>query len=255
MRVLPLKTESNQRGLAILLALVLTSLAIFCAEKKFLVPQKRGSTLNKYEKMPWLNQVLMLAEDFEELATDSASLQKEHFFSYGGASISAEKESADADLPVGGSALKVTWNASQPYGGWGKGIGANINLNTETDYLNFYVKFPPAAAYPKETLKVVLEEDDNDNGKLDKDLDDAWTYTATIAATGRWQLICIPLKDFTDDNEGGDHVLNITRKGGIHTMIFSLMQPDKYTKGQTWYFDFIFFSAGKIDASAPDKLD
>lgn len=255
MRVLPLKTESNQRGVAILMALVLTSLAIFCAERKFLVPQKRGSTLNKYEKMPWLSQVLLLAEDFEELAADSANLQKEQFFSYGGASISPDKEAADPNLPVGASALKVTWNASQPYGGWGKGVGANIDLNPETDYLNFYVKFPPAASYPKETLKVVLEEDDNDNGKLDKDLDDAWAYTATIPATGKWQLVSIPLKDFTDDNEGGDHLLNITRKGGIHTMIFSLMQPDKYTKGQAWYFDFIFFSSGKIDTSAPDKLD
>ena len=93
----------------------------------------------------------------------------------------------------------------------------------------------------------MLEEDDDFNGTLDTDKDDSWFYKVPIVSSDKWQLISIPLKNFSDGNPAGDGQLNISRKSGLHTIIFSYENPDKYTINTTkWYFDFICFTNGII---------
>lgn len=244
--------NSNKKALFILFLLVATSVLIFCAERKFLVAEKRGSGLTRYEKLSWASRILLLVDDFEDMH-EKKDLEKERFFAYGSAQIDLSKDKVDKNPMAGASCMKISWNRTESYGGWGKGVGENIDLNTETDYLNFRVLVPKSNG-GSEFLKIILEEDDNDDGKLQKEKDDQWATTITIPASDEWQLVSIPLKEFTDDNEGGDHIFNVSRKGGLHTVIFSMQQPDKYTNQHVWYFDFVFFSSGHIDDKQADNI-
>ncbi|MGZ3903946.1 MAG: glycan-binding surface protein [Bacteroidia bacterium] len=241
--------ETDKKALFVLLALVLTSLLVFCAEMKFLVPKPRGSSMHNYKNTEYADRIILLVEDFEELDTTKVVLKKENFFDYGNAKISVDRTFIKNDPISLTSVLKVTWQGSDNYGGWGKGIGANIDLDTLNDFLNFRI-YVPKDTMSVETIKIILEEDDNDDGKLQKDKDDAWYYLADIPEKGKWKMVSIPLKDFADDNEGGDHRFNVTKKGGLHTIIFNFQHPEKYLSGRFWYFDFICFSKGKL----PDTL-
>lgn len=246
--------ETNKKAFSVLLALVFTSLVIFCAEKKFLVAEKRGSGLSKYDQIPWTDKILLLLEDFEGLNPDSA-LPKEQFFSFGSVTLDLDSNRVDEHLIAGKTAIRVSWNQKEGYGGWGKGVGENFDLNEKTDHLNFRILIPNENGGP-DLIKVILEEDDNENGALEKDKDDEWFTTISLPASNEWQLVSLPLSDLRDANAGGDGVLNITRKGGLHTVIFSFMQPERYTAKHSWYFDFLFFSSGKIDdKKIPNSLN
>jgi hypothetical protein len=228
--------------------LVFSVTVIFILERKFLVKEMRGATISKYEHLPWQDNILLLVDDFEGLGADSSALQKENFFCFGSVKIDTDTSQSDSDPLASKTVLKVEWNGKENYGGWGKGIGKNMDLNTATDHLNFRIYIPKTNGY-HESIKITLEEDDNNDGTLQKDLDDSWFYKLDIAGTDSWHLISIPLKDFSDANEGGDGILNISRKGGIHTIIFSFEQVEKYTLHQKWYFDFICFTNEKITDS------
>jgi hypothetical protein len=239
--------ESNKKAFFILAALVFFSALILSAERNFLVAEKRGANLGKYESLPWKDKILLLIDDFEGIAADTL-LPKEKFFSYGGSAIKLDKVMVDDELVAGHSSLELNWKGTEAYGGWGKGIGENFDLDVAGAYLNFRVYIPTLNG-EHESLKILLEEDDNDNGKLEKDKDDAWIAVITIPTKDHWQMISIPLTDFQDDNQGGDHVFNVTRKGGLHTLIFSFTNTEKYTVSHKWYFDFIFFSSEKIPSA------
>jgi len=242
-----LRSESNKRALRPLLTLVISAVVIFLIEKEFLVAELRGETVSRYEKIKWLDKILFLAEDFEGFKADSLSLQKSKFFSYGSAKITLDSLQPDDNLLASKACLKVEWNGKESYGGWGKGVGKNIDLNTLTDYLNFRVYVPKNNVHD-EIITIRLEEDDNNDGILQQDKDDSFAYKLNIQVKDEWQFICIPLKDFIDTNTGGDNKLNITRKGGLHTIIFSLEQVQKYRGHHKWYFDFICFTSEKVSA-------
>lgn len=237
--------ESNKFAIKILLTLFLTSISIFCMERKFLIAEIRGETLGNYENIPWVDHIVLLIDDFEGLKSDSISVQKAGFFGYGRAKISLDSIHVDNDITASKTCLKIDWHGKDSYAGWGKGIGKNIDINTFTDYLNFRV-YVPKNGNNEIFLNVRLEEDDNCNGILDDTKDDSWSYKLKVETSDKWQLISIPLIGFKDSNAGGDSVLNITRKGGLHTILFSFEQAEKYTVEQNWYFDFICFTKGKI---------
>jgi hypothetical protein len=237
--------ESNKSAIKILLTLYLTALLVFCIERNFLVAEIRGETLSNYSNISWIDQIVLLIDDFEGLRSDSVSVQKAGFFGYGRMKISLDSVHVDQNLAASKTCLKIDWSGKDSYAGWGKGVGKNVDINTYTDYLNFRVLVPMGTS-KEETLLVRLEEDDNSNGVLDETNDDSWGYRLKIKPQDKWQLISIPLTDFTDGNVGGDSLLNITRKGGLHTIIFSFEQVEKYTSEHNWYFDFICFTKGKI---------
>src|SRR5688572_7350857 len=176
--------ESNKRALMILQMLVLTAVVIFFLEKKFLVYETRGATLSHYEDVSGMDKVLLLVDDFEGLSEPGANVKTDSilktsgFFDYGSAKISLDHERVDKNPLASKTALAVKWNSTDPYGGWGKGVGANIELNTLTDYLNFRV-FVPASLGRDEILKVMLQEDDDENGILDETKDDKWITRVT----------------------------------------------------------------------------
>lgn len=241
--------NSNAKAITVLLGLVLTSFIVFCAEINFLVAEPRGSALSNYKNLPYAGKIILLVEDFEGLDTTKIKLKDAGFFDYGSAKISVNGEIIDNTPLSLKTALKITWNGSEKFGGWGKGIGSNIDLDSVRDYLNFRVRVPKDSI-GFETIRVILEEDDNDDGKLQKEKDDAWYCEVNVPGKDKWQMISVPLREFKDDNEGGDHRLNVTKKGGLHTIIFSFQHPEKYAPGRSWYFDFICFSNEKL----PDDI-
>ena len=240
--------ELNKYAVRILLTLVLTTVSIFFIEKKYLVAEIRGETISNYGNVEWADNIVLLIDDFEGLNSDSISIQKAGFFDYGKAKISLDSFHLDKNILASKSCMQVNWLGNDNFAGWGKGVGKNVDLNTETDYLNFRV-YVPKGAEKEEQLLVKLEEDDNSNGVLDEDKDDSWGYKLTVTPGNEWQIISIPLKDFKDANSGGDSLLNISRKGGLHTIIFSFDQVEKYTPEHKWYFDFICFTNEKIKSN------
>jgi hypothetical protein len=244
--------ESNKRALMILQLLVLTAVVIFLLEKKFLVYETRGATLSHYEDVNGTENVLLLVEDFEGLSVKGSNVKSDSllkangFFDYGSAKIGLNHDKVDKNPLASETAMMVSWNGTDGFGGWGKGVGANIELNPLTDHLNFRILVPTANG-SDENLKIILQEDDDDNGVLDETKDDKWIHYVTVPMKDQWQLISIPLKDFTHEGDYGDKVFNVTRKGGLHNVVFTLNQPEKYTKDHKWYFDFICFSNEKMD--------
>ncbi|HXB40642.1 MAG TPA: glycan-binding surface protein [Bacteroidia bacterium] len=236
---------SNKRAFVVLLLLLSLSAAIFCVEKKFLISEPRGAMISNYDEVAGIKEIILLVEDFEGFVKGTKMPPKENFFDFGNIKTSIDYSSVDNSAISLKSALRAEWKGTDTFGGWGKGIGANIDLDTLTDYLNFRVLFPKENI-KEDNIKVMLEEDDNDDGVLQKDKDDAWSCSVNISTGNEWQMVSIPLKNFKDDNEGGDHRFNVTRKGGLHTIIFSFLNSDKYVAGQKWFFDFICFSKGKI---------
>lgn len=234
----------------ILQLLVLTAVVIFMLEKKFLIYEVRGATLSHYESVAGMDAVILLVEDFEGLNSGSSKkdslMSASGFFSYGSADISLNEKIVDKNPLAAATAIEVRWKGTDPYGGWGKGVGANIELNPLTDYVNFRA-YVPSANGGEEKIKIMLQEDDDENGILDESLDDKWVKVVTIPARDQWQLVSLPLKDFEHEGEGGDKVFNVTRKGGLHNIIFNFEQPDKYVRDQVWYFDFICFSEKKME--------
>jgi hypothetical protein len=240
------KMKSNGRAILILFSLVATAVLIFLAEKKFLTVETRGSALSHYEgKIKWADKIILLVEDFEGIGPGDSALKSAAFFTFGSAKISVDTAQTDGNAISLKSSLKVEWDSTINYGGWGKGLGINVDLDPNTDYLNFRAYFP-ASNGNDEKIKIVLQEDDLNDGLWDPATDDEWNYIADIKAKDQWQIISIPLKNFVDANEGGDGILNITRKGGLHNIAFAFNQPEKYTRHHQWYFDFLFFSKGVI---------
>jgi hypothetical protein len=240
--------ESNKKALMILQLLVLSAVIIFLIEKKFLVSESRGSTLSHYRDFAGISDVVLLVEDFEgfdrNLKSDSL-LQTSGFFSYGSIKVDLDTDRVDNNLLASATALKASWSPAEPYGGWGKGVGANIELNTQTDFLNFRILLPEGPL-EGDQIKVMLQEDDDENGVLDEKKDDKWAYVFRIKPSPKWQTLSVALTDFVHEGAGGDGIFNVTRKGGLHNLIFNFERPDVYTPGYCWYFDFICFSKGKL---------
>jgi hypothetical protein len=241
------KLNSDIRALGILFCLVLTTLAIFSAERKYLVAQPRGSQTSAYESLPWKDKILLLVEDFEKLENDTATLHKANFFNYGSVLLGIDKNKIDHTILSGNADLKNAWKGGKEnYGGWGKGVGQNLDLDEKKNYFTF--RFYNPKNNGSDFVKIVIQEDDNDDGIYQADKDDEWAYKAHVAGKDEWQIISIPLRSFYDNNKGGDGKFNVTKKGGIHNVAFSFEANERYSAGRMWYFDFICFTSEKITA-------
>jgi hypothetical protein len=134
-------------------------------------------------------------------------------------------------------------------------------LDAEKDFLNFYVYQP--ASNTDNLIKIELQEDDNGDNVYKAENDDSWEYQQKLTMKNSWQLISIPLSEFVDDTPGGDGVFNVNyRQGKLLCIIISFVDPGNLKKDQSWTFDFISFSKGKLqtgsdifDAPAAIKTD
>jgi hypothetical protein len=238
------KRNADAKALLILLYLILTTATLFFAERKYLVAQPRSQT-SAYENLPWKDKILLLVEDFEKLENDTAVLHKANFFNYGGILLNIDKGKVDHSILSGSTDLKIVWKGGKDgYGGWGKGVGQNIDLDEKKDYITF--RFYNPKNNGSDFVKVIIQEDDNDNGIYQADKDDEWIYKEHVTGKDEWQILSIPLRSFYDNNKGGDGRFNVTSKGGIQNIAFSFEKNDRYAPGRMWYFDFICFTSEKI---------
>jgi hypothetical protein len=189
-------------------------------------------------------QLKFLIEDFEGLTNAPSALKENGIFTYG--SLAAQVSRHDNEKDYSGSRyIAFASNGSKSFGGWGKGITQNIELDYSTDYFNFYINAPSAC-----NLKIELQEDDNGDNIFQKDNDDSWIVSQKINPSKEWQLISIPLLQFKDDNPGGDASFNCTyRDGKLLTLIINILYTIKPTLlggADGLSFDFLCFSKGPL---------
>jgi len=210
-------------------------------------------------------QLKFLLEDFEGFADGPSGIKENGVFTYGYINATVDsKVYLRAQNYSGQRALKILRDSKFNYGGWGKGIGLNIQLDQKQDYFNFYSYFPLTVPLAKSSnvIRIELQEDDNGDNIYQKEKDDSWSYTLTIENVSNaktkenlWELISIPLMQFTDDNPGGDGVFNINYKQGkLLSYIISFPGENNFREKQECYFDFICFSKGKLP-TAPGLFD
>ena len=126
----------------------------------------------------------------------------------------------------------------------GKGIGIRVNLNENEDYLNFYLKTESQTEI--DSIQIILQEDDNEDGKFTLNKDDEWSYKLNIHKNNDWNLYSLPIKQLKDINEGGDGIFNASyRNGKVICLIFSFINSSL----ENLDLDFIFFSKGQLDVN------
>jgi beta-mannanase len=187
-------------------------------------------------------QLKYLIEDFEGLADGNSGLKPNGLFAFGNIDATIKTHNTEKDYS-GSRYIMLLKEGEKDFGGWGKGVGMNMELDYSTDYVNFYINVSQPC-----NLKIELQEDDNGDAIYQKEKDDSWINTQKIEGKGEWQLISIPLLQFKDDNAGGDGSFNCTyRDGKLLTIIFSFPANDKNSKSE---FDFLCLSKGKLPVGA-----
>lgn len=209
-------------------------------------------------------QLKFVIEDFEGLADGSSpsDIKQNGIFTYGNIKSSIISKKDKQLTYLGDRFIKIEKEGKIAYGGWGKGIGLNIELDPDQDYLNLYVCQP--ANIKNNLIKIELQEDDNGDNKYEKEQDDAWIYVHKFEpespseqpsnAQIEWELISIPLNKFKDSNPSGDGIFNINYKQGkLLCFIISFTNSPELQETsimentkRTWYFDFISFSKGSL---------
>lgn len=197
-------------------------------------------------------QLKYVIEDFEGFSNGTGSFKDNGIFTYG--NISAQIESNASRLSYSGSRfVRVQKKDNLSYGGWGKGIGAYIQLTENTDYLNFFI-YVSRENIDSGILKIELQEDDNNSHVYEKQSDDSWTYILQITEKNRWQLISIPINKFRDSNPGGDGKFNCNYKEGKLLTIVIDCNKSLRLKHESYSFDFICFSKGPLP-TGPELFD
>jgi beta-mannanase len=217
-------------------------------------------------------QLKFLVEDFEGIANGAVNSKKndDGLFTFGNIKANIESKTSDRSDARGNYSgeryITLSKEGKLDYGGWGKGMGINVELEVNQDYLNFYVN---NGLQTENTIKIELQEDDNGSNAYEKEQDDSWIYLQKLETqtTGEnWKLISIPLNKFTDSNQGGDGMFNISyEKGKLFCLIITFVDEpsnalskvsSEYSKGtQAWSFDFICFSKGKLISPIAAKND
>ncbi len=193
-------------------------------------------------------QLKFVVEDFEGFADGGSDLKANGVFTYGNIKANIDYQQNAQQTYSGERFLRLYKDGKSDFGGWGKGTSINIELDVNKDYLNFYVYQPTGNA--SDSIKIELQEDDNSNNIYDKDSDDSWTYYQKLGNKNLWELISIPLNKFKDSNKGGDGIFNVNYKQGkLLCFIINFADFKQNKPNQTWSFDFICFSQGKLPVS------
>lgn len=154
---------------------------------------------------------------------------------------------ASSDV-LGDRVLKLNLIWSGGTGEFGKGITKYTELDVSSDHLNFYF-LNPLSNYASAIVDIAIKEDDNNNGIYEAAADDKWSKTITIPRAANWQLISIPLSDFTDGTVGGNGVFDAgytNNNGKIFTTSFTFNKSTAATGPETYYADMFCFSEGAL---------
>jgi hypothetical protein len=140
--------------------------------------------------------------------------------------------------------LKLDW--SKGAGTFGKGISRFVELDENSDCLNFYIINSSIAGL---ALEVSITEDDDKNNQYDSLKDDLWKTEVTVDKNRGWQLVSIPLKNFKDSNSGGNGIFDIgyvNNKGMVFQVAIKFLKPVNAPAESVFYLDMLSFSEGPL---------
>ncbi len=190
-------------------------------------------------------QLKYVVEDFEGFADGTADLKANGVFTFGNIKANVDYQMGAQQTYSGERFLRLFKEGKADFGGWGKGLTANIELDAAKDFFNFYIYQPPLNKC--DSIQIELQEDDNGNSVYEKEADDSWTYFQPIENKNLWQLISIPLNKFKDSNKSGDGIFNVNYKQGkLLTIVITFVNAGHLKPNQTWSFDFMCFSQGAL---------
>src|ERR1051325_5554932 len=108
---------------------------------------------------------------------------------------------------LGDRVLELDLNWSKGNGTFGRGVSRFIEFDPVADVFNFYF-YNPQINSADAVFDVVITEDDDQSNTYSINNDDVWIKTITVTRGTAWQLISIPLSDFTDSNPGGNGIFD-----------------------------------------------
>ena len=106
---------------------------------------------------------------------------------------------------LGDRCLQINLNWSLNYAAFGRGISRFVQLDSNKDYFNFYILNSSGEA---QQVEIVLAEDDNQSFSYEASNDDSWRHTVSIPVSQQWQLVSLPLSQFSDVSPGGNSVFD-----------------------------------------------
>src|SRR5688572_26407354 len=112
-------------------------------------------------------QLKFLIEDFEGFDKGGRELGESGFFAFGGLKQDIDGARCNSKPYSGNRCLKISKAGRAEFGGWGKGVSLNMELDQRYDNLNFYV-FSEKSNNPA-TFRIELQEDDNADGQYKKE--------------------------------------------------------------------------------------
>src|SRR6266487_7001118 len=115
-------------------------------------------------------QLKFLVEDFEGMSDVASDIKANGVFTYGNIKANIDSK-MNNKMYSGKRCIRLTKEGKKLFGGWGIGIGLNIQLDVSSDFLNFYIYANDTC-----TLRIELQEDDNGDNVFEKEQDDVWIY-------------------------------------------------------------------------------
>jgi hypothetical protein len=183
--------------------------------------------------------------DFDGLSIGETDLPEGDYQSNDLSYKVAENPLGNNDM-LGDRVLQLNLDYNTGSGTFGRGIFRFIEFDVNKDAFNFYF-YNPSSNISDALLDIIITEDDNQNNSYSYADDDAWKKSLSIPAGAGWQLISIPLKDFTDSNPGGNGLFDAAftdAKGMLLTVEFIF---HKNTTGSSvFYLDMICFTDGAL---------
>jgi beta-mannanase len=183
--------------------------------------------------------------DFDGFELNQTNLP-EGDYSYGDLSYSINNNPLQQSDMIGDKVLKLELNWNSGYGAFGRGISKYIEFNPDRDILNFFF-YNPVSNNQNATFEVKLAEDDNASNVFENTSDDVWKKNISVTPGEGWQLISIPLKDFTDGNTGGNGIMDMTftqNKGMLLLVEFKFTPAAQNLPAANFFIDMISFSDG-----------
>jgi hypothetical protein len=194
-------------------------------------------------------QLKTVVYDFEGLPAGLTDLP-EGDYKFGDLTYQAAANPLQASDMLGDGVLKIDINWSVNYGAFGRGTTRYLELDPATDFLNFYFYNP---SQQSAELVISIADDDDNSLAYEPTNDDSWKKPFTISTNSAWQLVSVPLKDFTDGNSGGNGTFDIgwsPSKGMLLLVEFRFNKPSGASANATFYMDMISFSEGALPTGA-----
>ncbi|MES2566860.1 MAG: glycosyl hydrolase [Bacteroidota bacterium] len=204
---------------------------------------------------PIYSQLKSIVYDFDGLDIGESDLP-EGDYALGDLSYEVSPSPLSPEDMIGDRVLKLNLNWSSGMGGFGRGISRYIEFDPTNDRLNFFL-YNPSSNNQDALLDVILTDDDDQDHVFNYSQDDEWHKVVTISVGSTWQLVSIPLNQFTDANTGGNSNFDIAfsqNKGMLLTAELKFQKQNPTVSNATFYVDMICFSDGTL-LSGNSELD